>query len=215
MRDRQFLHEKLFRGDAFELLSNKTVTMAGVGSLGSNTSLNLDKSGIDRFILIDHDSVELHNTTTQAFTLEQIRQKKVQAISQTLYRLSKCRSKTYPVMIDSRNVDLCFVDADLTICTFDNQASRLIVRDRAVELDVPCLFGGMSGKFQYGEAIWAEWYNPPEDPIANEVDPCYYPLSVSLTTFISSLITEIALQYLLYNKKLVCRKSIPELLEKR
>ena len=199
--DRQFLHEFLYRGRDLDFLDDKRVTI-GCGALGSWTSILLARSGLKRFRLIDMDKVEIHNTSTQAFFLENLGQYKVTALSRILYRINRAKSSIYQEEITKDNVSLSFQDSDLVICTFDNYISRKIVRDKAVELGFPTVFGAMNGNLNYGEVVWAEGYDPPSDPPRRAIDPCEYPLSTTLVLLTSSILAEVSLRYLINGEKI-------------
>jgi len=200
--DRQFLHEFLYRGKELEALNDKRVTMLGCGALGSWTSVLLARSGLKRFRLIDMDKVEIHNISTQAFFLENLGQYKVTALSRILYRINRAKSSIYQEEITRDNVSLAFQDSDLVICTFDNYISRKLVRDKAVELGFPTVFGAMNGNLNYGEVVWAEEYDPPSDPPRRAIDPCEYPLSTTLVLITSSILAEVSLRYLIKGEKI-------------
>jgi len=196
-----FLHEELHRGRQFSKLRDKTVTIAGCGALGSWTSVILARSGVSSFVLYDKDRVEMHNTSTQAFTLENLNQSKVRALSGILYQINKARARTYFVEVNESNVEEVLSSGDLTICTFDNYESRRLMKEYACKLNVPCLFGGINGKAEYGEVKWASNYLPPPDPETINVDPCSYPLSTTLVLFASSVLAESAIEFLLTGRK--------------
>ena len=211
--DRQFLHEFLYRGKELETLNDKRVTILGCGALGSWTAIFLAKSGLKHFRLIDMDKVEIHNTSTQAFFLENLNQYKATALSRILYRINRARSSIYNEKLTADNVSLAFEDSDLAICTFDNYESRKLVRDKALDLGFPTVFAGMNGNLSYGEILWAESYDPPKDPEHTAFDPCNYPLATSLVTYVSSMLTEIVLRFFYSGKKLIFRSSMLELLK--
>ena len=195
--DRQFLHEFLYRGKELESLEDKRVTLCGCGALGSWTAVFLARSGLRHFRLIDMDKVEIHNTSTQAFFLENLNQYKATALSRILYRINRARSSIYNEELTADNVSLAFDDTDLVICTFDNYKSRKLVRDKALELDFPTVFAGMNGSLNYGEVAWAEHYSPPRDPKSRNIDPCNYPLATTLVVLTSTVLAEVSLNYLL------------------
>ena len=199
--DRQFLHEYLYRTN-LDTLESKRVTFCGCGALGSWTAVLLARSGLRHFRLIDMDKVEIHNTSTQAFFLENLGQYKVTALSRILYRINRAKSSIYQEKITRDNISLVFQDTDLVICTFDNYSSRKLVRDKAMEIGFPTIFGGMNGSLSYGEVAWAEEYVPPNDPPRRAIDPCEYPLSTTLVLLTSTVLAEASLLFLLRGEKI-------------
>ena len=67
-----------------ERLEHLTATVIGVGAIGRQVALQLAALGVRRFILIDHDTVDLSNVTTQGYSLDDVGQHKVHALASTL-----------------------------------------------------------------------------------------------------------------------------------
>lgn len=208
----QYLHERLYRGESFEKLNEKVVTIAGCGAIGSWTAIFLGRMGVKNFRLVDKDRIEIHNISTQFFTPQNLGQYKVRALQQELYRLCKARCEVHPVILDDANAGSLLSNCDLVICSFDNQKSRQIVKKTSLELGIPCLFSAMSGEHAYFEVIWAENYMPPEDNPELEFDPCSYPLATSLCALASAVTSEIAVFFLLNGIRKECRVSFGGLL---
>lgn len=203
MSNRQFLHEQLYRGEELQqLLHNSNVVVAGCGAIGSWVANILARMGILRFRLIDKDKVEVWNVATQSFTPRNLGQTKVHAVRQQIYRISRdSRTEVHAVELTGRNAKNLLDNADLIICTFDNKASRLVVKSATLQHKIPCVFSGMNGAEYYFEVIWAENYRPPDDPPILDVDPCNYPLSATLVFLAATTTAEIATRFLLHNKR--------------
>jgi tRNA A37 threonylcarbamoyladenosine dehydratase len=209
---RQFLHEELYRGKTYTKLKDKVVVMAGCGAIGSWTANMLARMGVENFRLIDKDHVEDHNVSTQSFTPANVGQYKTRALQEQLYRISKARCELQPVELTGKNLALLH-KCNLVICSFDNNASRQLVKSHCLAYNrnvdwIPCIFAGMNGQEVYFEVVWAESYKVPKDPEQAELDPCAYPLSTPLVTSVASATAEIAVQYLLTNKKHTCRQTL-------
>jgi molybdopterin/thiamine biosynthesis adenylyltransferase len=230
MSERQFLHEELYRGKNYGKLKDKVVVMAGCGAIGSWTATFLARMGVANFRLIDKDRIEDHNVSTQTFLPANVGQYKTRALQEQLYRISKARCELQPVELTTQNLSLLH-KCDLVICTFDNSASRQLVKSAALSEKItpltkvqghdghgsfigviqrmfPCVFAGMNGQEAYFEVVWAESYKVPKDPEQAELDPCAYPLSTPLVTSVAAATAEIAVQYLLTNQKLTCRQTL-------
>ena len=67
-------------------LKNSTVGIAGLGGLGSNVAMALARSGIGRLIIVDFDEVEESNLNRQAYDMEQVGQRKTEAL---MYNIEK------------------------------------------------------------------------------------------------------------------------------
>lgn len=70
-----------------EKLARLRIGVAGCGGLGSNCAMLLARSGFCRFVLVDHDVVEVSNLNRQYFFPAQVGQLKVVALSEALQGL--------------------------------------------------------------------------------------------------------------------------------
>ncbi len=68
-------------------LDSVTVGIAGAGGLGSNCAMLLARSGIRRFVLVDHDSVDASNLNRQFYFTDQVYRAKVAALRDNLLAL--------------------------------------------------------------------------------------------------------------------------------
>lgn len=208
--EQRFLHELLLR-DVKEL-RGKCLTIAGCGALGSWAALLLAKAGADTFRLIDRDRVEEHNLSTQFFPPWSLGSTKVQALSEILYQFYKCRVERHPIELTRSNALQLLRGSDLVICSFDNKEGRETVKDICLRHGIPCVFGAMHGEHFYAHIEWAEDFDVPEDPAHYEIDPCDYPLAVSLSVFTSSLLAEAAIRFLLDGDRRKARTGMLEVL---
>ena len=67
-----------------ERLEHLTATVIGVGAIGRQVALQLAALGVRSFILIDHDTVDLSNVTTQGYSLDDVGHRKVHALAGAL-----------------------------------------------------------------------------------------------------------------------------------
>ncbi len=195
----QFLHESLLRDIA--KLKGKTITLAGCGALGSWTAEYLARAGADNFRLIDKDRVEAHNLGSQFHYKHQLGATKVNSLGQHLYRFHRARVEPHPIELNTSNALSLLLGSDVIICTFDNHKSRQILKDVCLEGQLPCVFGGMNGEHWYGHVEWAENYDNPPDPAHYAIDPCAYPLAISLVTITSAYLYEAAVRYFIFDEK--------------
>ncbi len=68
--------------------TNYTITIAGLGNIGSNVALSLTKMGISRFELYDFDKVEAHNLASQAYNAHHTGVDKVFALAEQMELLN-------------------------------------------------------------------------------------------------------------------------------
>ena len=70
-----------------ERLSQVTATVIGVGAIGRQVALQLTAIGTPRIQLIDFDTVESTNITTQGYWAQDLGQSKVEATANAIHRL--------------------------------------------------------------------------------------------------------------------------------
>ncbi|MCB9920911.1 MAG: ThiF family adenylyltransferase [Planctomycetaceae bacterium] len=70
-----------------EKLHHCRVTIIGVGAVGRNVAIQLAAIGACNLQLIDFDHVDLSNTTTQGYAVDEIGMPKVHAVESTIRRL--------------------------------------------------------------------------------------------------------------------------------
>ena len=80
--------ERYLTPDQLAAVRAARVAIAGCGGLGSNVALMLARSGVEQFLLIDHDVVEPSNLNRQQFWPEDVGRPKVQALAARLAALN-------------------------------------------------------------------------------------------------------------------------------
>src|SRR3989304_816035 len=71
------------------LIFQKSVVIAGLGNIGSQTAVALTRLGLKDFYLYDHDIVEEHNLSSQSFFIDQLKKPKVEMIKEILRNINK------------------------------------------------------------------------------------------------------------------------------
>ncbi len=156
--------ESLTGTEGLQILTNSTVAVVGVGSLGSWTAVLLAMSGIGRFILIDPDILEEHNVVRHAADLRYVNQPKVAAVKDLiLHRNPLVDVQTFEV--DARTIPDVLQSVDLVIvCGLGSEIATSQLGSLIRDLGVPALYGGLYDKAVAGEIFF----------VTNEEDePCY------------------------------------------
>ncbi|RLB02524.1 MAG: adenylyltransferase [Deltaproteobacteria bacterium] len=123
------------------------VVVAGVGGLGSLSSMLLVAAGVGHLTLIDADRVELSNLNRQILHWEEdIGVEKVLSAARKLRKLNS----TVEVMpraeeITEENVASLVEGADLVMDAMDNMATRFILNEACVKMGIPFIHGGIHG----------------------------------------------------------------------
>lgn len=111
-----------------KILSKKTVTIVGLGALGTNTAQLLARAGIN-LKLIDFDKVDLTNLQRQALYEESDINKEKSKTS--LNKLKKINSEIKIEIFNERlsNNNLKLLESDLVIDCTDNLTTRFLIND--------------------------------------------------------------------------------------
>jgi molybdopterin/thiamine biosynthesis adenylyltransferase len=189
----KFHHEALYRGtESLAKLASRQLVLCGAGALGSQLADNLARQGFQQLKVIDRDRVEEHNVSTQLYGESEVGAWKVEVLRQRLFRATGIEIDAVRKEFTERNAHGLLQNAELVVDTFDNSASRRLVREQCRALQLPCLHVGLYA--DYGEIIWSENYRVPQD-VAGDV--CDYPLARNLVLLVVALASEVILRFVL------------------
>ena len=126
-----------FGGKGQIRLRQARVLIIGCGGLGSPTAFYLAAAGVGALGLIDADTVELANLQRQILhTTTDLGKAKVESGKETLTDLNPdVEVITYPVRLDSDNIDGLFSPYDFIVDGSDNFDTKFLVNDAAVRLE--------------------------------------------------------------------------------
>jgi sulfur carrier protein ThiS adenylyltransferase len=103
-----------------EMLQDKVVTVIGVGAIGRSVALQLAALGAPQLQLIDPDTVELHNVTTQGYAHTDIGERKVEALARAIAALDpNIQVTTVPDVFRSK-----YTTGEIIFCCVDSIATR-------------------------------------------------------------------------------------------
>lgn len=147
-------------------LQNSKVLLVGVGGLGSPAALYLAAAGVGTLGIIDGDKVALNNLHRQIIHRESfIGQFKVDSAKSALQQLnSSINIIAYPEMLTVRNIDSIFTQYDVIVDGSDNFATRYLVNDFCVKLNLPNVHGSI---FAFDGLVTVFW------PTNADNAPCY------------------------------------------
>jgi len=137
-----------------------TVLIAGCGSGGSAVALQLVMSGINNFVLLDHDTLEPPNVIRHVCGRRYLGQKKVDALADVL------QDRNPAISIEKIDADLtaypdlepAIKKADVVVLATDNEPTRYIINGFCVKNVVPFVVGRVFTRGIGGE-VFA--YRPP------------------------------------------------------
>ena len=125
-----------FGGKGQIRLRQGRVLIIGAGGLGSPTAFYLAAAGVGTLGLIDADKVELSNLQRQILhATTDLGKAKVESGKAALIRLNpEVEVITYPVRLDSDNIDELFSKYHFIVDGSDNFDTKFLVNDAAVRL---------------------------------------------------------------------------------
>ncbi|HUC98675.1 MAG TPA: HesA/MoeB/ThiF family protein [Candidatus Polarisedimenticolaceae bacterium] len=134
-----------FGGKGQIRLSQGRVLIIGAGGLGSSSALYLAAAGTGTLGLIDADNVELSNLQRQILHgTADLGKAKVESGKETLNQLNPdVEVISYPVRLDSDNIDQLFSQYQFIIDGSDNFHTKFLVNDAAVRLKKPYSHAGI------------------------------------------------------------------------
>jgi molybdopterin/thiamine biosynthesis adenylyltransferase len=136
-------------------MNMKTITIVGVGALGSHVTLLLRNMDANLRI-IDFDRVEQKNVQSQFHNKLNVGKSKVQSLSGTMQLLFGLKLGTIPHKLTTENDDQLLAGADLIIDCLDNAQARIVVQNFARRSKTACLHGALAADGGFGRVVWDE-----------------------------------------------------------
>lgn len=139
------------------LLRHSCVLVIGLGTGGVHVALELTKSGVGEFLLVDPDRLEVGNVARHHAGISQSGRRKVYAARDLLLEKNPAvHVETHPVRATWETEDVIrplVRRADVVICATDGRASKLFVNRICVEEGTPTLYGGAFRRAYAGEVL--------------------------------------------------------------
>jgi sulfur carrier protein ThiS adenylyltransferase len=122
-----FAREYFARRDprVLAILRRSTVGIAGAGGLGSNVAVALARAGVGKLVIADFDRVEPSNLNRQQYFVDQVGERKVEALRENLLALNPYSLyEVHDVRINRRNAAAIFGRVDVLVEAFDKAAAK-------------------------------------------------------------------------------------------
>ena len=111
-----------------QVFSSATVAICGLGGLGSNIAIHLDRAGIGKLILCDFDRVDITNLHRQQYKADQIGMYKTDALSENLREINPyIVLDAHTERITEENAVTLLSDADIICEAFDNAECKAML----------------------------------------------------------------------------------------
>ncbi|ELZ39673.1 ThiF family protein, putative [Halorubrum californiense DSM 19288] len=139
-----------------DALADAHVTIVGLGTVGSTVAVELAKSGVGNFTLIDPDRLEIHNVVRHECGVDDLGRSKPRAVADRIRETNPLASiATAAVDVTERPGELAehVADTDLVAVCTDTEASKLVVNRECLAADVPAVYGGVYAGATGGDVI--------------------------------------------------------------
>jgi molybdopterin-synthase adenylyltransferase len=128
-------------------LENKTVTIIGVGALGTALANHLVRAGIGELRIVDRDIVEESNLQRQMLFDEQDARDHIPKAVAAKQKLSLINSNVkifhFIEDVNPSNIESIVTGSDLILDGTDNMMVRFLINDISIKLDIPWIYGGV------------------------------------------------------------------------
>jgi molybdopterin/thiamine biosynthesis adenylyltransferase len=165
----------------------KTVTIVGVGALGSHVVQFLRNAHAE-ISVIDFDRVEQKNVASQFHAKNTVGKSKVIGLQKSMSFLYGRTLTATPHRLTDQNAWELLHEEDLVIDCLDNAESRRVVQDGCKEWGIPCLHGALDGAGSFGRVIWTEDFTIDQEPAEGAAtcdDGAFLPFIVTTAAFIA------------------------------
>ena len=120
----------------FGKVQNARIGIAGLGGLGSNCALNLVRVGFMRFAMIDFDVIDHSNLDRQFYFLDQVGQKKADALPVNLRRINPDLAiEAVNTKITKDNIEALFKDCRVVAECFDRAEQKSMLVSELLRLN--------------------------------------------------------------------------------
>ena len=137
-------------------MQHKKVAVIGLGSGGGFGAVELAKSGVGSFTLVDFDRLQVENISRHACGLVDVGRWKTRAIrDKILQHSSSAVIECYEIDVTEQTELLeSIVDSvDLVFVATDNEMSKYMINEACVSKRVPAVYGGVYERAFAGEVV--------------------------------------------------------------
>ncbi|OGD09929.1 MAG: hypothetical protein A2Y86_00415 [Candidatus Aminicenantes bacterium RBG_13_62_12] len=144
---RRYLRQLTLSGWDQERLDKSCVLVAGVGGLGSASSLYLAAAGVGRLRLCDADRVEISDLNRQVlFSMSSLGKPKVEEAARRLAGLNPETSvEIFEERLTGENIDRLAAECDIIVDGMDNMEGRFVLNGYSVRKGIPYVYGAVHG----------------------------------------------------------------------
>lgn len=116
--------------EIYNLLSKKTIGIAGCGGLGSNCAVALARVGVGNFVIADFDVVVEDNLSRQYYFMHQIGLLKVFALKQNLQLINpEVKVHAFDIKLCPSDIVELFGNCDVIVEAFDKPEMKYMIME--------------------------------------------------------------------------------------
>jgi len=133
-------HHGIFSRDEIERTVNSTVSIAGLGSVGSSTADLVARTGVSDIRLADLDFVDITNLNRQIlYDLSDVGQPKVYSALRKLRQLNPALKFEIYNKLDDANISSFIQETDIVVDAVDDHLTKVLLSRKAREMNIPVL----------------------------------------------------------------------------
>lgn len=138
------------------VMGNKTALIVGCGSVGSLIALELARAGVGAFILVDSDTLEIHNICRHQLGFRDLGRYKVDAVADAIRNINpNAKVQTFRGILQELPTEMLDGLKDgIVIGTGDNRESNAVANELAKVLQVPFVTTGCWQRAHAGECFY-------------------------------------------------------------
>jgi len=109
-------------------LKSSSVSVCGLGGLGSHIAIMLARSGVGRLNLIDFDVIEPSNLNRQAYLVEDLGKFKTEALKEQISKINPfIKVQIHTLKIEEKHIKELFEGDDIVCEAFDNAQAKAML----------------------------------------------------------------------------------------
>lgn len=140
-----------------DVLASKKILLVGLGSGGSPIAMELVKSGIMNFFLVDHDRLEVANIARHVAGLSYVGRFKTKVMVDLIHEknpyASVWTSEQKVCWEAAEEVKDIIRKVDVVVCATDNRPSKLLLNRLCLKEKKPCIFAGAFRRAYGGQVL--------------------------------------------------------------
>lgn len=139
------------------LLRDRSVLCFGLGTGGAHAAIELAKSGVGSFTLVDPDRLSVGNVVRHPGGISQVGRLKVKVVRDLILEKNpEAKVAVHPFAIDAQVLDVLrplVREANVVICGTDNRPSKLLINQLCIEANTVAVYGGAFRRAYGGQVL--------------------------------------------------------------